>query len=222
MIYRAILHFLPLLAIIWVSCVTKPVAQAPVAAPVASEAEDVQKTSTPILPYRFILIWEKGHPERASWTQALAAEVEKQLPAFDAASDRKDFCPNYDRLDHADRIQMWSTMIVWDAYYESGWNPKSTTVDVGRQNDRDTWSVGLLQMSVVDQRNYNLSLGYGFADLEDPVKNVKLALPIMGSLVRKYGVILGKPGAGSYWSTLRPATKGRAIQAMTRSLVFCR
>jgi hypothetical protein len=172
------------------------------------------------------LAWESSsHPERLEWSTSLYGIVNEHFAALDKAKDISNFCPSYSSLSKDQKINLWAELFASDAYYESSWDPTEYSVDVGTQNDKDTWSVGLLQMSVIDQQSYNLSLGYDFADLQTADKNLELGVTIMALQVAKYGTVLIDVGSpGLYWSTLHPGgeyDQSAAIEKTTKSLNFC-
>lgn len=167
------------------------------------------------------LSWELDAPERQPWSHSLQYYIEKNLDTLSSAKDILYFCPRFLDMTKVEKIRALSELMVADAYYESSWNPKVAVVDVGTRKDKNTWSVGLWQMSVVDQRNYRLDYGFSFKDLKNPHNNAKLAITILSTLVKKHGYIARKPGGGSYWSTLRPNTKAKDIALHVRELEFC-
>ena len=144
---------------------------------------------------------------------------------FDTASDPSFFCPKYKTLTAAQRAQAMAEMIVWTTYYESSWDPTEYSVDVGEEDDKNTWSVGLLQLSVVDQPNYGFTFGYAFGDLQSPTPNLTLGLAIMARQIQNHGKILIPAGqSGVYWSTLHPGgsyDKSAAIAGHVQNLSFC-
>ena len=173
------------------------------------------------------LAWESAsHPERAAWSTGAFQIVAEHFADLDKAQDIQTFCPSYRSLTTDEKINLWADMFAGTAYYESSWNPASASVDVGTSSNKDTWSVGLLQMSVVDQANYGLPLGYKYADLQDPIKNLELGITIMALQVRKHGIVLiPSGGSGLYWATLHPGGKYDAtssIVKMTERLSFCK
>lgn len=168
-----------------------------------------------------VLRWEAGHPERVAWTAALFKDIDSRFADFDSAKDASKFCKNYAKLTHFQKVKVFTVLMEWDAMFESSWNPGSESVDVGTPDDRNTWSVGLWQMSVTDQANYGIKLGYSYADLKDPIKNSHLAIPILADLIKKYGYIAQKPGGGSYWSSLRPNTSAPKIMSHTQAVDGC-
>lgn len=162
------------------------------------------------------------------WTRALEADVERDLASLEKAKDLATFCPSYPKAKR-DRIKVWAALFEWAAYYESSWNPTASSVDVGSAADRDTWSVGLLQLSVVDQQNYGIPLGYGFEDLKRAEPNLDLGVRIMAKQIEKRGKIAipkSEPGdPGVYWATLNPGNKydkTSEISAKTKALEECK
>jgi hypothetical protein len=147
------------------------------------------------------------------------------LPTLDKAKDISLFCPNYSALSLDQKNNLWADLFAATSYYESAYDPKSNSVDVGSQNDPNTWSVGLLQLSVVDQESYSLPFGYSFLDLQDPIKNLQLGVAIMAAQIKKYGtVLIGVGSPGLYWATLHPGGKYDAsaeIESKTKGLSFC-
>lgn len=173
------------------------------------------------------LAWESSsHPERTEWSLGLQQFVAKQFLSLDKAQDISLFCPRYSSLSQDQKINLWAELFAVTAYYESGYDPFQSSVDVGSQSDRNTWSVGLLQLSVVDQQSYNLPFGYSFENLQEPLKNLNLGVAIMAAQIKKYSRILIPVGSpGLYWATLHPGGKYDAtssIQAKTKQLSFCR
>ncbi len=172
------------------------------------------------------LIWESSsHPERAQWSSALMGIVANSFAQLDQAKDTASFCPRYASLTQDQKINVWADIFAGTAYYECAWDPTSNSVDVGTSNNRDTWSVGLLQLSVVDQQNYGFQFGFNFSDLEDPIKNLQLGVAIMAKQVTKRGVIMiPVGGSGLYWATLHPGGRYDAsagIIKMVKKLSFC-
>lgn len=173
------------------------------------------------------LSWESSsHTERVAWSKAAYDLVAANFTALDSADDVTTFCPNYDSLNRNQKINLLADIFAATAYYECGWNPAAGSVDVGSANDKDTWSVGLLQLSVVDQPNYGFNYGYSYSDLQDPVKNLRLGVAIMAKQVTKRGVIAIPTGmSGLYWATLHPGgkyDKTSSIATMTKRHSFCK
>ena len=175
------------------------------------------------------LSWEntdKPHPERVEWSLVLSQQIDKHFDAFNSSNDITFFCPPYESLNRKQRIKAIAEIFVWLAYYESGFDPLSFGPDVATKNHpRDfekypeEWSVGLYQMSVIDQNSYGLSLGLVFDptkypdgttlselptnDLRQPLHNIILATEVMAKMLLKHGKL--RVGSGAYWSTLQPS-----------------
>jgi len=198
------------LAMILASCVSAPPTTTP-----------SQARSEPL-----VLQWETNHPERAAWTKSLQSLLTAHLESFDKAKDIGVFCPKYGKLNAADRVHVLAVLIEWLAYYESGWNQAASSVDVGEPGNKDTYSAGLLQMSVVDQKNYGLKTNYNYAQLLTAAPNLDLGITIMAKQIDKRGVILIPKGSpGVYWATLCPNgkyDKTSQIAAKVKALELCK
>lgn len=151
--------------------------------------------------------------------------VSSQFSTLNKATDLTAFCPKYNSLSQDQKINVIADIFAGTSYYECAWNPKDYSVDVGTANDSSTWSVGLLQLSVVDQANYGFNFGFNFTDLQDPIKNLQLGVAIMAKQVSKHGVfMIPVGGSGLYWATLHPGGRydqSANIQKMTKKLSFC-
>jgi len=171
------------------------------------------------------LSWEQDHPERAAWSKALQDLLTAKRSSFAKAKDAKFFCPPFQFLSDDQKLQVWSEIIVWTAFFESSWNPTEADVDVGSDDDRDTWSIGLMQMSVVDQESYGFPFGFSYDDLLKPAPNLQLAVAIMAKQIEKKGVIvLTKPDSSVYWATLFVGGRydeSDSIAAHVKKLSFC-
>lgn len=171
-------------------------------------SNEVEKTE---VPERIALYWENTtapHPERKPWSDLIIETFRKDLAVYSKATDILDFCPKFASLSAQDRLKAFGELWVAVAYYESGFKPTSASVDVGKPELKDTWSVGLYQMSVVDQKNYKLDFGFKYEDLLKPLPNIKLALAIFKRQIenRKY-IAIPAPNPGLYWAVLRPGGK---------------
>lgn len=194
------------------------------APPSRSSAHMVAVVPKAVPAQRMKLDWETDHPKRAPWSDVLIADLSEHFSSFARASDASVFHPRWRSLTRDQQMTVLAEMIVWTAYYESAWDPADYSVDVGSKIDNRTWSVGLLQLSVVDQANHHLPFGYSFADLQDPIKNLHLGIAIMAKQIDRHGKILIPVGeSGVYWGTLHPGRKydrSALIESHTRSLVF--
>jgi hypothetical protein len=213
------------------SCTTVPTADHPStvsasATPTPTPMPMPAATPTPAPESVPTLSWEKNHPDRAAWSKALWSEIDTRFDSFNKASDASAFCPKYASLTRSQKINVFAEMIVWTSYYECGWNPFDGSQDVGTANDKDTWSVGLLQMSVVDQVSYKMPFGYTYGDLQVPEKNLHLGLAIMARQIdRKGKILIPKGESGLYWAVLSPGgkyDKSESIKSHTKALSFCK
>lgn len=123
--------------------------------------------------------------------------------SYDDAKDVEFFYPKWKSASRETKMRAMAEMWISIAIHESGWNPKSASVDVGSKDDKGSWSIGLLQMSVNDQPNYGFKFGYTYEDLLTPGPNFHLALAIMQRQIKKYGVIrITKGNPDIYWATI--------------------
>lgn len=163
------------------------------------------------LPVRGVLpplSWEhttESHPERAPWSEVLRNQVEKYFDLFSEAKDINWFIPDFSSLDHAHQVKRICDLFCGLAYYESAFNPNSSSVDVGQADDRDTWSIGLFQMSVCDQESYGLHLGFKYDDLLGATNNIILATEVMAHQMKQYGFFRLEHNV--YWATLHTGGK---------------
>ena len=174
-------------------------------------------TPSPQPPAHVALSWENTtapHPERAPWSDALIGQISKRFDRLDRASDLPIFCPTYTSLPQSTRIKAWAELMVADAYYESGYDPSSSSVDVGNQSDKNTWSIGLWQLSVVDQawvgEDFKVSgvYKYNYDQLLTAQNNADLGMAIMARQIVNKGVVAIPVGTtGLYWATPHPGGK---------------
>lgn len=148
------------------------------------------------------LPWEKNHPERAVWTKALYSLIDQKFASLDKAKDMKQFCPKYESLRIDQKKIAWAVLFDSIVYYESGYNPKSSSVDVGRKSDKSTWSVGLFQISSIDSKNWKIPFTFTFEELLVPQNNMKLALEIFSRQLDKQELIVVNKSL--YWAVIGP------------------
>lgn len=176
-----------------------------------------QPPGKPVVP----LSWEKNQPAREAWSVNLYGLVESYLSMLEEAKDIIAIRPDYANLNNSQKITVWCELFSAIAYYECGWDPKASSQDVGT-SDKNTWSVGLLQLSVVDQESYKIPFGYNFVDLQDPYKNLRLGVAIMATIAAKHKKVLIPAGeSGVYWATIHPGgkyDKTLAISQMVQKL----
>lgn len=159
---------------------------------------------------------EKQAPVHQGWEQSWSNFLENKLSGdtlktLMAASDVTKIRPDFFIIEDSEKIKTWVEFFKALAFFESGYDPKCQAVDVGVYGDRNTWSIGLLQLSVIDQSNLGLRYGYTFIDLLQPEKNLDFGIEIMKNQIRKRGKIFipkGEKGNPSiYWATLCPGGK---------------
>lgn len=149
------------------------------------------------------LSWENTtapHPERAAWSKSLIDIIGEKFDVLDKAKDMSKYCPKFSLLTKKDKINALAEFMVALAYYESGYNPKASSVDVGTKDDKSTWSIGLWQMSVIDQSSYNIKFCYNYDDLLKPAPNAKLAIYVLAKQIASQGLICVDKNV--YWATL--------------------
>jgi hypothetical protein len=185
------------------------------------------KAEEPVKSVAIPLRWEKDHPERIPWTIALFKNIDENFDSLNKAKDLPKFCTKYTSLSVDKKKLLLATIFVELAYYESGFNPKSNSVDVGSKSNKRTWSCGLYQLSSVDSDNWKFPFTYSYEELLTPIKNIHMAVYLMGKIIEKRGVIsLKSVKEGLYWAVLSndpnyKYTKLSKIQAKTQSLEFC-
>jgi hypothetical protein len=181
-----------------------PIAAAVLAASPSTPADQSPITSVKMKP----LSWEKNHPERKAWSEFLFTQIDAQWDQFDKAIDLTIFRPDYNSLTKDQKINIIAEFICWICEFVSDWDPKDNEQDVGTAENKDTWSVGLMQLSVIDQANYGFKLGYNFEDLQDPIRNLRLGLLILGHQIDKYHLVDIPTGhVGLYWATVHTGGK---------------
>jgi uncharacterized protein (TIGR02594 family) len=153
------------------------------------------------------LSWET-QPGRSAWSAEVVSLGSKNLATYELAKDLREFFPSWNKLSDKEKIRAVSELWVALAYYESSWNPKSASVDVGTKENKNSWSVGLYQMSQIDQKNLAIDFGYSYEDLLTAIPNIRLAHAVMIRQIKKYGFIALKNGdKGRYWAVLLHGNK---------------
>ena len=162
------------------------------------------------------------------WSDYTKSLVDAKFSTLDNASDVKQLCKSYNALTKDQKLNMWVELFSAIAKFESSYDPKAEGVDVGTKENKDTWSVGLLQLSVVDQVNLGLPMGLKYEDLKDPKNNLKLGVSIMSNQIQKRKKVLipkGEKGVVSvYWAVINPGNKNdksKEILEMTNKSEGC-
>lgn len=145
------------------------------------------------------------------WSEILNRLIYSNLKSFDAASDIKSIRQDWFSLSEEQKTQSMTAFIKALAFYESGYDPLCESVDVGSKFDKQTWSVGLLQLSGVDKANLGLSVGFDYERLKIPENNLTQGIAIFVNQIAKRGKIIipksekGNPGV--YFATLNPGNQ---------------
>lgn len=145
------------------------------------------------------------------WSEVLGRLIYSNLSAFNKAADIENIRKDWFFLTDEQKVQVMQAFFKSLAYYESSYDPKCESVDVGNKYDKETWSVGLLQLSGVDKSNLGLSVGFNYEGLKDPINNLTQGVAIMVNQINKRGKIIiprsekGNPGV--YFATLNPGNR---------------
>jgi|688.fasta_scaffold304915_2 hypothetical protein len=177
---------------VFVSCKSKDIK--PVPQPV-----EQMKPNIPDL-VQIPLPWEKNHPERIEWTTTLYSLIDQKFASLKKAKDMGQFCPKYYSLRDDQKKIAWALLFDSIVYYESGYNPKSSSVDVGSKSDKNTWSVGLFQISSTDSKNWKIPFSFSYEELKDPKNNMKLALEIFSKQLDRQNLIVVTKSL--YWAVI--------------------
>lgn len=153
---------------------------------------------------RIALYWENTtspKPERKPWSDALISALDKNFVTLDKATDTKRFCPKYSSLSKEKKLKALGELFVAMAYFESGYNPESSSVDVGKKDDLNSYSVGLYQMSGNDSAAKLFKADY--KALKNPITNINVAVEQMRKQIVNTGLfILPNTSKYRYWAVL--------------------
>lgn len=167
--------------------------------------------------YRIPLSWEhtpsyKKYYGKAEWSDEIINHFHKNFDVYNSSTDFVEVCPKFKTLSTDQKLKALGEFWVATANHESAYNPSSNAVDVGSQSNKDTWSVGLYQMSVTDSANI---YGYKFADLQDGLKNIKVAQEQLRRQVSKSGLfMLANTSPSRYWAVILKGNKYSQIPAI--------
>ncbi len=189
-------------------------------------------------PPLWIPSWEKGHPERSTWSSYIDSLIRNDLlKEFDKASDAKTFCSRYDKLSEDQKSAFWTELISAIAFYESGWNSSSRyrePLGLDPVTKQNVYSEGLLQLSYQDRLNHPYCKFEWGRDKDmkpddpgksilQPITNLDCGIRILGNQIMKKGrVIISK---GAYWAVIKEGgshQKVKEITEMTGVIPFCR
>jgi hypothetical protein len=173
----------------------------------------------PIIRPRASLHWEDTcTPDKLAMRKAWSDHLMKQIDMsiFDKAVDTNKLYPNFKELANWQQHRIIAEMFVALAFYESAYNPNSESVDVGTEADKNTWSVGLFQLSVSDKVN-KTALRFSYFDLKDPLKNMILAVAQMHYQILNTGrIFLLNDNPQRYWSTILIGNKYNKIDQVIK------
>lgn len=159
------------------------------------------------VPERISLSWETKS-ERAAWSDHLIGRIKLFKSTYDKAGDVTKICPKYKSMSERDQLNALGEFWVALAYYESSFNPASSSVDVGKPGKKDTYSAGLYQVSVVDQEWSGGDLSYSFEQLLTAKPNIDLATQLMKRQIEKAGeFILPNASKYRYWAVILEGNK---------------
>ena len=194
-------------SLFFVSCVTQP----PGAGLDQVVSEVVTKKD------RTTLSWE-SKAGREAWSDKWTSLIEGSLGSYTAAGDITRICPKFKSLTADQKVKAIGEFWVSVAYYESGFNPSSQAVDVGSKENRDSWSVGLYQLSVRDSANKK-GPNYSFEQLNTALPNIHLANVIMTTQIKNCGkLILENSSKCRYWAVILDGNKySKASQIIART-----
>ncbi len=160
----------------------------------------------PTDPTYMSLPWEKEHPERREWSEYLCKKITSLMNDFNNANDIEEIYPGFSKLQIVSKVRIVAELFVWLSFYESDWDPKCQDVDTGTKEDENSWSIGLFQISVCDQKNFLLGSVDAYYDYDDLLKygpNIDLTMSIMSRQLRRTGkILLNDSDPNRYWSTL--------------------
>ena len=159
---------------------------------------------------------------KTAWDNELKYQITTLLPDLETARDIELWCPNYFTMDTVGRTDVWATIFVSIAYYESTYKPTSRHIE-----GSGVWSIGLFQLSTPDEMPWCRHTTED--DLTDPENNIKCAVPLFVRLVSADHVIAdgtnGKNaiGAAKYWAVMRDGTyRGHHLQNIKDNVAkFC-
>lgn len=149
------------------------------------------------------------------WTEMLRAQVTAELSNLSRASDILTLRADYKTLSDEKRVAVWVEFFKTLSYYECGYNPNLQNVDVGTKDRRDSWSIGLFQVSVDDQINYGFKTNFNFQQLLMHENNIYIGVQVLVNQILKRGKIFipnnekGNPKA--YFATLRPGNSSSKV-----------
>ncbi len=177
------------------------------------EYKPAQVVNNTTEPKEYALAWDSKISGKDS--QFLKDSVQDRIDTFSSASDAELIHPQFKSFSKYDKVRLLSHFFVAVAKFESGYNPKSYSVDVGTKNDKGSWSVGLYQLSANDSSAK--MLGATFETLQLPQVNISVALIQMDKQIKNTGLIfLPNNSKYRYWAVLLKGNKYSKIDQIIK------
>jgi hypothetical protein len=151
-------------------------------------------------------------PERKEWSSKLISLVSQNKDDLERGQPET-FIAGYNGLpSEALKIKFWCELLVAVAKFESNWNPKNVFHEPPPLGVN---SIGLLQLSLVDQTHFHLTPHIDDEDeLKKPLVNLEWGVTILAHLLARDGIVASgtgnnSRGAARYWPTLRAGQHGK-------------
>lgn len=159
--------------------------------------------------------WKDGiyRTAKPKASDALIAEITKDLSAYSNAKDITEICPKYKTIQDRFKIKAIGEFWVALAREESNLKPNSGSIDVGSVSDRNSYSDGYYQMSGTDSaaKVYKCD----FECLHDPVMNIKVATEQMRRQLKNTNeIILPNSSPHRYWAIILENNKYQRISTV--------
>jgi hypothetical protein len=160
------------------------------------------------------LSWEKDHSERKEWSKELLSQIENNKTLFLEAKDFSAICPKISLPEDKKKLAL-AEFFVAVVLHESGFKPESSSVDVGKKEDLESYSVGLFQMSGNDSSAKKFNAKY--SDLKNPIINIKVAMEQFRKQISKEGLfLLPNKSPMRYWAVILVGNKYNKIDINKR------
>lgn len=166
---------------------------------------------------RIALSWESKSFARAEWSEVLTGLIRENLHVYNGAKDITRIVPNWANLSSDQKVKALGEFFVALCTRESSWDPTEQSVDVGTKSNRDSWSIGLFQMSVRDWQNdpKKGGPGYTFEQLIKPLPGIRLFHRAMILQIENTGKLILKMGEKHYyWAPILEGNKHYALPAI--------
>ena len=165
-----------------------------------------------------------------SWSRTTEAGVQRYASVFldKSFSKMSAFCPRYDRLGNAGKMEFWKRLVQGVAYLVSGHRPNSSFREpFSDRSGQRVVSRGLLQLSTGSVKGYTACGSLSASALHNPHTNLKCGIAIMAHWLSQdktlYGGSKGRwRGLARYWSQFRVGKKRQRLQAYTQAMKGCR